>query len=377
MKRKIALFFVFGAMLFGSLQMLDGVSAQARLTLGMVLTGLQTKGTTPETNTLAKRNLYIQRQVEERGVTFRVTPEIETELRNAGATASLIAAIRQNGPSAVTTPTPSGRPRALFKDLWIDYDVTEGSQKGMRIHVKFTAYSMRNLDSYLAIYFTDSTGAALRDKNDKFNSSAGEVAVYREMKPGFDPADYDDFTVFMPYDELDLGNGNWDLGMDVKIIYKAGGLITELTKKQFNYKQGPARPTIDEDSVTAKVNRVWIDYNVTEGGVRGMRIHVNFEVTGLKGVASELAVRVQNEDGEMLESSSNVYSNDAGELRTFFKMNPGYPTTVYKDATMFLPYQEIIIGKGKWNLKLDIDINHDDGELIKHLQFYEFEFTRN
>lgn len=377
MKRKIALLFVFGAMLFGSLQMLDGVSAQSRLTLGMVLTGLQTKGTNAETNTLAKRNIYIQRQVEERGVTFRVTPEIETELRNTGATAALIAAIKRNGPGVVTNPTPTGRPRALFKDLWIDYDVTEGAQKGMRIHVKFTAYSMLNLDSYLAIYFTDSTGAALRDKNSKFNSSAGEVAVYREMKPGFDPADYDDFTVFMPYDELDLGNGNWNLGMDVKLIYKAGGLITELTKKSFNYKQGPPRPTVDANNVTSKVNRVWIDYNVTEGGVRGMRIHVNFEVTGLKGVPTELAVRVQGEDGEMLESSSGVYSNDEGQLKVFFKMNPGFPTTVYKDATLFLPYQEIIIGKGTWNLKLDIDINHEDGELIKHLQFYDFEFTRN
>ncbi len=363
-------------MLIGSLQLIDSASAQSRLTLAMILTGLQTRGTTPETSTLAKRNVYIQRRVETYGVTFTVTSVIENELRNAGATTALIAAIRQGGPT-VTTPTPvtNGRPRAVFKDLWIDYDVTEGSQLGMRIHAKFTAYSMRNLDSYLAIYFTDSKGNALRDRNNKFNSSSGDVAVYRDMKPGFDPADYDDFIVFMPYDEFDLSNGNYTLGMEVKLIYKAGGLIQELTKKEFNYKRG-ASVTRDSSAVTATVNRVWIDYNVTQSGKRGMLIHTNFEVTGLKGVGSKLAVRVQKEDGGFL-TSSGAFSNDDGELEMAFAMNPGYPTTVYKDATVFLPYNEIVISKGQWNLKLDLDLRYEDGELIKHLQFYEFEFTRN
>jgi hypothetical protein len=378
MKRKIALIMVFGTMLVGTLTMLEGASAQGRLTLAMILTGLQTKGSTPETSTLAKRNLYIQRKVDAQGVTFRVTPDIENELRNAGATPVLIAAIRRAAPVTISTPTPSttGRPRAVFKNLWIDYDVTEGSAKGMRIHVKFTAYSMRNLDSYLGIYFTDEDGNALRDKNGKVNSSAGEVAVYREMKPAYDPADYDDFTVFMPYDELDLEPGKYTLGMDVKVIYKAGGLITELTKKQFEYTEGAAKVERDSSAVTATVNRVWIDYNVTQGGKRGMLIHVNFEVTGLKDIDSRLAVRVQKEDASYL-TNSGVNSNDDGELQLAFEMKPGYPTTVYKDATVFLPYAEIIISKGVWDLKLDIDLQYEDGELIKHLQFYEFQFTRN
>jgi hypothetical protein len=57
-------------------------------------------------------------------------------------------------------------------------------------------------------------------------------------------------------------------------------------------------------------------------------------------------------------------------------MKPGYPTTVYKDADMFLPYNEINVSSGKYNLKLDVDLNYDDGDLIKHLDFYEFEFER-
>ncbi len=378
MKRKLTVIFLTSLTLFSFWQLTANVSAQSELTLAMILVGLQTKGKTPETSTLAKRNVYITKRVETYGVTFRLTSEIEKELRNAGATTVLIAAIRVNGPVVVTptvTPRTNVNPSALFKDLWVDYGVTEGGQLGMRIHVKFTAYKMKNLPSYLAIYFLDEAGNALKDNNDKFNSTSGDVAVYRELNILYDPGEYNDLIVFMPYSELDLSDGNWDLKMDVKLIYKAGGLIQELTKKPFNYKKGDA-VTRSPDSVTAKVVRVWVDYNVTVDGKKGMRVHVNFEVTGLKGVDSKLTARVQKTNGDYLLSRNSLYSNDDGELEANFSMKPGYETTVYKDADLFLPYNEIKITKGVWDLKLDIDLNYKDGDLIQHLQHYEFQFTQ-
>jgi hypothetical protein len=379
MRRKLTITLLTTLMLLGLWQLTVNVSAQQELTLAMILTGLQTKGKTPETATLDKRNIYITRRVQTYGVTFRLTPEIERELRIAGATTALITAIRTNGPTA-PTPTPTtytGKPTAAFKNLWVDYGVTEGGLLGMRIHVKFTAYRMKNLPSYLAIYFMDQSGDYLKDANDSFNSSDGLVAVYKELTPGYDPTDYNDLSVFMPYSELDLSPGNYNLKMDVKLIYKAGGIIQELTTEEFTYKKPKTTtPVRNSSSVTAKANRIWIDYNVTEGGVRGMRIHVNFEVTGLKGIDSKLTARVQKENGTFLTNGNNAYSNDEGQLAVSFDMKPGFPTTVYKDADIFLPYGEIVISRGKWNLKLDIDLNYEDGELIQHLDFYEFEFER-
>src|ERR1043165_115995 len=109
--------------------------------------------------------------------------------------------------SATSTEIPRlASPHATFDKLWVDYDVYDNGVKGMKIHVKFTAYEMLNMDAYLAIYFQydDELGGYLKDKNSKFNSSAGEVAVYTSIKPQYDPAVYNDLSVFMPYDELDL-----------------------------------------------------------------------------------------------------------------------------------------------------------------------------
>src|SRR5689334_7338217 len=47
---------------------------------------------------------------------------------------------------------------------------------------------------------------------------------------------------------------------------------------------------------SAEFKSCWIDYNVSDGGRKGMRIHVNFEVTGLKVVDSKIVARVQNEE---------------------------------------------------------------------------------
>lgn len=349
---------------------LNTAGAQEQLSLADILTGLKSKKTT-----LAQRNKLLTDAVNERGVTFVLTAEIERELRATGANNTLIAAIRANSPRPTPTRTPvvSGNPSAVFKDLWIDYNVTENGVKGMRIHVKFTTYKMLNLDSYLAIYFTDDRGYALKDKNGKLASTAGDVAVYREMKPAYDPANYDDFSVFMPYAEFDLPDGNWDLKMEVKLIYKQGGLIQQLTTKAFNYKQGDTTER-DYSNVTWKVNRVWVDYNITQNGRKGMLVHVNFEVTGLKGVSSNLSMRVQTDSGSYVRSTTSAYSNSAGQLRILFNMNPGYDTTVYRDATLFLPYSEINVSKGVWNLKLDIDLGY--GDEFKHLHFEDFRFTQ-
>jgi len=124
---------------------------------------------------------------------------------------------------------------ASFEKVWIDYNITEDGLKGMRIHLKFKTYSMKGMDAYAAIYFEGDNGDILKDRNDKFNSTAGDVAVYKSIKPDYDPAVYDDLQIFMPYSELDLNPGKYDLTMDIKIIYKEGGVISKLTKYNFEY----------------------------------------------------------------------------------------------------------------------------------------------
>ena len=151
---------------------------------------------------------------------------------------------KSRGPGKVnavvkTHPAPTTGPRAVFDTLWVDFDVTENDQLGMRIHFKFTAYDMKDMEAYVAVYFehNDAQGDVLKDKNDKFASSAGDVAVYKSINPPYTTAIYDDLQVFMPYSELELSAGTYELLMETKLIYKQGGLISNFVYQAFRYTE--------------------------------------------------------------------------------------------------------------------------------------------
>ena len=270
-------------------------------------------------------------------------------------------------------------PSATFDKLWIDYDVYDNGVKGMKIHVKFTAYEMQNMDAYLAIYFEfdDEVGGYLKDKNSKFNSSAGEVAVYKSIKPLYNPAIYDDLDVFMPYDELDLDPGEYDLSMDVKLIYKAGGVISKLTTHYFEYsKPGstttPVGGTPDKTKITSTFKDLWIDFDVTEKNEKGMRIHAKFSVSNMKNIEGYLAFYFEKKDGAKLTSTTTGYKSASGQLAVYKLLTPAYDATDYNDLNVFIPYSVFTLLPGRNDLKIDADLIYKDGAIIQHLKYHDF-----
>lgn len=266
-------------------------------------------------------------------------------------------------------------PRATFEKMWVDYDVTEAGEKGMMLHVKFTAYDMLNLDAFLAVYFEfdDEKGGWLKDKNQKFNSSDGFVAVYKNIKPLYNPAVFNDLSVFMPYAELDLDPGNYDLSMDVKLIYKEGGLIQKLTDYSFEYTKPGSNSGEPVKTATATFENLWVDYDITENGKKGMRIHVKFRIFNMKDIDGNLAIYFETKAGEKLKSSNLTYQSKSGQLAVYKSVKPGYDEAVYNDFNVFIPYEEFKLDYGiKHELKLDADIIYKNGDLVKHLKYYEF-----
>jgi hypothetical protein len=271
--------------------------------------------------------------------------------------------------------TAIAEPSAVYKSSRIEYNVTEGGRRGMRVLVTFDVIGLKGVDTKLVIRVQKEDGGFVTNQA-SYSNSEGQFEASSSIKPGYPTTEYEDLDIFIPYSELTLRKGEWNLKLDIDLSYEDGELIQHLGFKNFKFSApNSASESVERPDVSATVNRVWVDYDVVENRKKGMRIHVNFEVVGLKGIDSKLTVRVANENNEFLTSSSS-YANDEGELELMFEMRPGYPTTVYKDATIFLPYEEIILRKGVYNLKLDIDLKYDSGELIDHLYIHEFEFTR-
>lgn len=79
----------------------SGMAQQTQLSLVDIITVLRSKKATP-----AEKNQLLTDGVKQRGVTFALNPDLEKELRTAGADDALVAAIREKGPAVKVSATP-------------------------------------------------------------------------------------------------------------------------------------------------------------------------------------------------------------------------------------------------------------------------------
>ncbi len=130
-------------------------------------------------------------------------------------------------------------------------------------------------------------------------------------------------------------------------------------------------------NVKVKFSKVWVDYNKTNEGDLGMWIHLKFEVTNMKGVDSYAIVRFQKSDGTPLDNGTGIYKDKDGNVAVLKALKPGFEPTIYEDLEIFMPYSQLNLSSGKYNLKMDIDLADDDEELIKHMAFNDFKYEKD
>jgi len=110
--------------------------------------------------------------------------------------------------------------KATFVSVRAEHNIWQGQQKGMMIHAHFTVEGAKDQSCQTAAYFYYSTGEILKDFNQAYRAPDGQVSVANDFTPPYEQTSYDDFTMFMPYDELHMDKGHYDLKFQVKIYYK-------------------------------------------------------------------------------------------------------------------------------------------------------------
>lgn len=134
----------------------------------------------------------------------------------------------------------------------------------------------------------------------------------------------------------------------------------------------PTPPPKTDSTVKADFDRIWVDYNVMEKGRKGMRIHVKFSVKNLKDTAGYVAVYFQKKDGASLTTDNPDFRSQNGNLALFYSIKPAYDNAEYDDVQLFMPYDEFNLKRGRHDLKMDVDLIYENGEMIEHLTYNEF-----
>ncbi|MDX2246446.1 MAG: M48 family metalloprotease [Bacteroidia bacterium] len=99
----------------------------------------------------------------------------------------------------------------FYRKIWVEFDIYEGREYGMRIHVKFNANKLMYKNCDLIAYFYFASGTEIHDYNGNYRTVTGQVSVGHSFKPNYENALYSDFELFIPYSELHIGRGKNDL----------------------------------------------------------------------------------------------------------------------------------------------------------------------
>lgn len=130
--------------------------------------------------------------------------------------------------------------------------------------------------------------------------------------------------------------------------------------------------TTNDQGITVQFDDVTTDYNIDEGGQKGMQMIPKFTVNGMKGQDGYLAIHFQTRDGEPLPAGKGKYRDVNGNLAVFREIKPDYDETLYKDLELFLPYDELNLPVGKHDLRMDIDLLDAKGVTLQHMTYENF-----
>jgi len=109
------------------------------------------------------------------------------------------------------TAPSSPESNALVHNSWVEHNVFENNQTGMRLHTHFEVRNMKDRNVNVVAYFFFDDGTTVRDFDGYYTSADGQVSVGLSSTAIYDHSIWNDYAIFMPYDQLHMGTARFDL----------------------------------------------------------------------------------------------------------------------------------------------------------------------
>jgi hypothetical protein len=248
-----------------------------------------------------------------------------------------------------------------LEDLKVEYNVTENGKSGIRIRQDFTIYNAQDQKCIMAGYFYNADdGKPLSDKNGSFASADGKVAVFTTFNPGTGNKKYNDISLFIPFDELDLENGSFRIKCYVALFDQNLKVITSSGYQYFTYLKGM---NVNEINATHKVN------------AESFTIIPTFTIENAKGKNCRAVVYVYDSKGVPLRDINNKYTTAEGTISSTAPFHPGYDITAYNngvvDFPITLPMSELHLS-GEHQLLYKVVLFDENWKRIASSKSYRF-----
>lgn len=107
----------------------------------------------------------------------------------------------------------------------------------------------------------------------------------------------------------------------------------------------------------ADVTYIATEHNVMQQGVKGMNVVFSANIRKMRNRPVVACAYFYFENGQMLQDyNGNFYASDTGGVSAYIHLRPAYDDTVYNRVRIFIPYDELHLGRGRHDLKVYVAI---------------------
>lgn len=277
--------------------------------------------------------------------------------------------ITQAGTSSSSTDSNVS---GYINSITVDHNQTSDGKQGMIIHVNFNVLNMKGKQGSVYAYFYDANDEALVSTGgeEKYETSGSPsyVLTYDTFTPKYDNTKFSDFKLFIPYAELhQSGTSPRTLKFKVCLWNDSATPHNEFyigSENTFTYSPNSQNTT----TPSATINRLWVEHNVFDNGVKGMKVHVDFNVENMKGRTVYNCVYFYKADNRI-----KLVDGSGNHISVIESTTANYDNSHWEDWWIFVPNDKIFnASNSDGNYSLDVEIHNDNGRSIGHQYNYQF-----
>jgi hypothetical protein len=131
-------------------------------------------------------------------------------------------------------PVPAAQ--VEFGSARVEYNAVVEGIKGIRLHINFITRDPSCPCRVSAYFYDNSDGTPLDGSYPAYSDANGKVDVWKDFTPNINPAEYKDFTLWLPYKALNLeqDSGN-EFDLRYQLLVKDSGKTMRVIGKSNFY----------------------------------------------------------------------------------------------------------------------------------------------
>lgn len=127
----------------------------------------------------------------------------------------------------------------------------------------------------------------------------------------------------------------------------------------------------------AAFEHIWSEHNALENGRKGLRIHLRFRVENAREVACRVIAYFSLATGEPLADLDGSYFSARGQVAVGRDFRPAYQSALYRNLTLFMPYDELHMAPGRHDLAFQIGLfDKISGQFLDRSTGYAFSIRK-